>query len=1782
MRNTILLLTILPFLALSAQAQKPAASVPAPDDGAIDEVSQQATQLEGELNKFKDNSPEAAQAMLKLVDLYHANGRVFGLVRVAQRFTASQTSHAQHQAVMLKLLDGLESLSRNADSAAVCRQFLARYPKAPQCSDAEIRLVKTLLQIPTDRQSAAKAAQVVWNRHGNSEIGREHAALAIGIYSSIGNGEAITAACKLADEVFAKVPAGPYSRHIALRSMSDWRRINQWAKSIVTGNKILKKGALNPGQHAQQLRQLHVDMASSYANLGQNVNAAASFQAARTIRNDAYVHLQMIYRLHAASAKAAELEPVVRQYLQAFPKRDDRYVAQSYLAHAYLRAKDADKARGLFAALLPFDAVSNSNAQYYVQSTGAEPAQLTATENIMLDAIRKNPKQASYLQFCLAFYLYRDRMKNDEKVRVALRNLATKSPSDDGYCGSAISWLLTNAGDDAEFRAELARLLQIRRQFIHLATYRGHLSAWQKSLKKSKDKVLRARAKLVADELAKSNQDAVVALAIKHSYGYNAPQSKLRQQLMLPAMLSKLSDDHARRVLSTEGYYKRHYANPKTDSTTAYGLLAKRFPQDYTAALLYLQSATDYSLSEVGKEAALHVLKFEPQDSNYDTWRRLLSAADRAKDPAMLKRAYAWTMKSTEKFGKSAGSASAIGDLLLKHGMEQEATTYWTTYVAHDRNNSESRECASRLLARKEGAARLAFMQELLKHDTDFHGRYASWLADHYFKAGDLDNFAKVLTDTRRRQNDRPFRAWDIDTNTAVAWVAAIRADKESTDANRRKVYDAVAQLKLTSGSAAASLARLEITPADQQSAMARLLVYAGASKIAIDNHQGWDAMMSYVQAALTRRDYIAAATMATGMLNNIYAVDEGRRKTGRDVVTQCYARIGRVGLTIDEDSPIAPLLKAALYLRLGDTNLAFDAYLENKALFDKHRDQLPVDLIGFVTNRLIAAGGDDNHDYVEEVLRGWLVKNSESAQIDTAAKARVQFLLGRNYFKARRFDLARNEFTTTVNRYPGTTEAIESQFGIGETFMAQKVFDQAEAVFDKLARTRDTDVVVRAEFLRGVLAFRRGDRDDARDIFRGVLDRVPNVELANQALFHLAEVYGAEQRHIDQLNLLRTIGRLGRHSKRFHRPGTPLSIVVHDSDLGISRGHNRIPVIVTTKPGGDSEQVFLTSTGAGKGLFRIDLDTRLGQVVVGDKVLQLTGNDTIQCDYPEKFKAAFKNVPLSDVDIHVAANALFEASSSKIIDKEDESFSKQLAREVAEDDADQRVSQARPVSQIKPGNLIHLKVSDPDRDLSNEVDHVTIKLVADSGDQVQVLLAETGPHTGVFEGKSSTGELPAGALASDTAIDHSPLMAIDPDLETYWMSAPDGVTPKQLTIDIKDLRRVSQVKISSPGGGNGAPVRGDLLGSQDGEFWFRIASQPARAPGTPVAEEFGKMTRRVFNGNYTNYTTWAQVVALATTGTAADEAEVDELSWSRDPDAENAKKPYAVVWHGKLLQQQSGAARIRVSGAVTAMTIDGQLEMPLARGARTVDVWLSRGLHDLTIFAAAGNSQGVTATRARANLKSANVILARFRATDFDVDDSVAKTAPVAKVGAGVEVVALDDVWEFRFPLQEMRYVRLVANEYRGEALAINHVEIGNGAELYIPTDQDVLSLSTNDVLEIAAGDVVRATYTDEFTQNQLGSSQLLTRTLTATYFDATLAAIAYDFARGGGGAVGKQRKDLKRIDPGERLTVEITDYDQDQTSEQDTVRFQVIVNDGPAMLFTATETQPYSGIFT
>ena len=1905
-----------PQLAAKAAAEKAAATAARAAQDEI--VSKQAGALEAEVGKYKDSAPEAAEALVKLTTLYHSNGQVFGLIRAAQRFVSAQPTDPRHADVMLKLLDGLEALSRTKDFTVVARQFLVRYPQAAQCADVEERLAYSLDKLG-EKQRAGEAFRDRWRRQPNA-TGRRFAERAAVLLGEAG-GDGIVQGAELLEDMFDKLPKDEYARQAGMRAVAEWRRISQWAKANVIGNKLLASGIAVP--QPEELRELHRQMAEHFGYLGQYANAVDSLKKARTIRDDQSLHHSQIERMYNSSMKAVELEPVVNEYVTKYPTRDDRFDRLMLLGHSFNRDTDKARAMAIFRQVVEGAASYHSAASVFVQNVGAEPAQHQLAEQVLRGAIGKNPAHDWHIRYSLAFEVLRDRLKNDAAARQMAREFIQKSPTNDGHSQNVIGWLLTTALTDAEFRSDLALILASRREFIHWAGYRSYVGEWIKASRANKD--LKDRAVFATDELKKANDDPVAALFFQIDVGVQDRKDALvRRKLIDPAVFPKLNDTLAKDVLWAMAYYDQHYspAPERAQSATMYGRLVQRFPAVWDYRYAYLIAATDYGQPEVGKDAAIQYMAVPATHNQSDAWYRLMLAAERNKDQDLARKVVAYMKASQQTFGVEHGYASNIADGLQRLLMEPEVVAHLTEHSTVGVNNYEVLQCSARLLAKlTDPQQRLQFAEQRFLGNTDFFGAYAQWVADEAMKLGDLDRFEKTLRAARQRFDDRPFRGWYADSTAFSTLLNGYRANEKNTPENKARVATVIRDMQWDWGSSQAEMILMDAEPATARKPIDRLLGYQRITrKLWADSHR-WDQMMPLAQAQIGREDYSAAATFVTGLLANIVNVDEARKQTARSMIGQCYARLGTVGLTYDEKSPIAPLLQAALYLRLGDERLALETYLANKPLFNLHRNDVPVDLLLFVAENMLAAGGNENHDRVEELLRGWLLKYSEAKQFDETTKARVQFMLAKNFFGAQRFDVARSEFTTVINRYAGTSFAIEAEFGIGETFMAQKVYDQAEQVFEKLANSRDTEVIVRAEFLRGVLAHRRGDHDDARRIFRAVLERVPNVELANQALYSLSEVYGAEERYMDQLTLLMTVGRLGRASKRFHAPGTPLSIVVQDSDLGISRGNTKIPVIVRTEPGGDEELVYLTSGGAGKGLFRVDLDTVLGPAKKGDRVLQLTGKDTIKSDYPESFKAEFKSVPLSDVEIKIAADAIFEVASSKVIDEEEETFSQKLERENAERDnaRDSQKSGLRPKNQIKPGNPIYLRVKDADRDLTDEFDTVVAKLVADSGDQVQVTLKETGPHSGVFEGAAETGELPAGALASDTSIDHNPLMAIDKDPKSFWLSEPDGAAPKFLTVDMKDLRRISRAKFHTGDLPGKTPIRGELRCSYDGEFWFRVGGHPTLPEAAPVGE-YAAMQYRIYNTSHHEFTQWGQVTNLVKNAQPFAKGDVAGglLSVVR-PAADSEEtfpKAFTAVWFGKFVQPRAGAVRFGATGFKTAIAVNGSLQLDFGQSGRTVDVWLDKGTHDLTVFTTCLQQMtDVSATRARADLNRQQVTLTPFLSSDFDLTGAaeLASSKPVdvgtsielspeaakfdkktaafgirkegnnpASIGnwataedtaswefdaepglydvmlelshqgggskyrvelsgqtingttpntgnwatyrtvpagsviidkagkatlsikaievaagglmdlrglslvpaRGSRVVLSDKAWEFRFPAIDVRYAKFVIQEFKGEAVAINHVEISGdeASKLFIPTESDVLSLSQNSKLEIAGGDVVKANYTDDTTQVNSGSSRLLAGTLQATYFNGSVGAINYEFVRSPNGQVNNVRKRTKRIEPGDRVVIEITDYDRDITLERDSLEFEVVVNDGKPVKMKATETLENSGIFT
>jgi len=1985
----------------------------AADAPATDAIDQKAKALEAQLTKALDSSPQGAKTMLELVNLYHANGRVFGLVRVGERFAKAQSTHAQHRATMLKLLDGLEVMARRDDLITYAREYLTRYPDSPEAIDVVKRLGDALVR-NNKRIEAADAYRALW-LHKPVNANREAAQRASELYVNTGNGRIRIRAAQMAESLLDKLPANEFTLRSGFRAVNEYRAISRWAEANFAAQKMLKKGL---PLTRRMKRELHELMASSYASQSQWANSVGSIKQARGLEDRPELHLRQINYMYNAAMKAAQIAPEVTAIGRKHPNQRERWNAYIWVGNSHAREGNPQQGARYIAAALPHAASASNMASQYVawlldgplnerataqtvlntaqmnlenakkdeatkrdafnkekdaeKKKAAQATLITATKLVQQGSAELQKAQATLtakkntvnqlaaeadrilngalaptrqakreldllaLHYARARSLHIDRMKDDAKGLAHTRVALKETHLYEGRQNTLISDLLTRQADGGQFKADVAMLIKERRDHITVTYYRDYIGNWVNAMRR--DKTHKAKAQYVSGLLTKENQLPEISAYTKFPSGNKTTKTAVPLRDRALSNFNALSKRNQFHLVGAQRSALISYAK-KREPERAKQLALKLFqkhPQNHTAALWVLQDHLKDKAD--AKKYAQQILRMPPmtKGESAELARALMQASEINQDAALAAQVYQWLIKGHVR----TVYGDYVGDVLFKLGRKNEALDWWKRVVeAHSEGRGEERSSAERLLQNSSNPP--ATVRELIDFRwPEMKVRITAHKAtDTLRMQGDSRAFADAIKKIQTQSAGIPFanedwrefastwREFAYNNKTYVEGDNPAYKDfKKLDDPAKQEVYRTIRSLRGRDYSAWAACDLLVMGGTDSEPAMERLLQLVRVTKTTHNDHSRWNTFRSYAQKAFEEKRYVESASLLTGMLSHVTNVPKEAKEAGRGALLRAHSRMGAVGLTIDEESPMAPLLQSALYLRLGDRDKALEIYQENAELFREHRNNLPPDYIQFICKHLMAGGGEENLLNVEDILRGWLVKftdpdKPESKEQSDDSKAGMQLLLAKSYFRGQRFDVARAEYATVTNRYAGTPHALEARFGIGESYMAQKVFDQAAMIFKEMEENSDLRISIRAEFLNGLLAFRQEQHDEARQKFQHILERVPDVELANETLFNLSEIYGLEQRYLQQLNLLRTVGRLGQHSKRLHTPGNALSIVVHDRDLGVSRGQARIPVVVTTKPGGDRELVYLRSTaGAGKGLFRGEIDTTLATISPEDGVLQLTGRDVIKSDYPEAFKKQFRTVPLSDVEIRIAADGEFAVASSEIIDEKKETLTERLKREQEEEkEIDRRVSQGRPANQVKPGNRIFMRVKDADRDHGDDVDKVLVTLRANSGDEVQVQLEETGSHTGEFKATIPTAELPAGASATDSAIDHNPLMAIDHSQESYWQSEPDGQTPKSLTMDMKQVHQITRVRMSTPNATENVPVRSTVLGSHDGVFWFQLAANPGIPRATAVTESFGQMKQRVFQGDYTGYKEWSQITQLAKTGKPVTETNATELSWSIPMGEPDAEKPHGVIWNGQLVQKKDGAMRIALTGDVVAVSVDGRLELPpTARETqRPVDLWLKAGLHEVTIFSAVKTAQtGMEALRARSNPNISQPKPVAFTMEDFDLEAAtqffgeaekdVAETETITsdtaqfafkkkteafglvngpkpetkvvgnwqapedtlqwkfnatkpgvygvwlnlahqgggsryrvafgdqmiesvtpntsnwttfratRVGAihveaggektisitpveiangglmalagielrpagGENVILRDRSWEFFFDATPIRYVQFQVHEYLGDSVAVNHVEIRGPEAAPIPTKEDVSKLATNDILEIAGGDTVTASYTDDTAVAVNGGSRLLTAQLQATYNNAEVIPIAFDFARSGGGQVQQSRKELLRVDPGERVTFEVTDYDMDQTDQRDQVPVSIWVNGRKWKDLEAVETQEYSGTF-
>ncbi|MFZ9936936.1 MAG: tetratricopeptide repeat protein [Luteolibacter sp.] len=1702
--------------------------------------------LEARLKDHLADSPEAAELMLALLAGREAAEDVFGVVKTASDFVRAQTKHPQRAAVMVRLIDGYAAGARHADVLTTGKQFFEIFPDSPLATRAHRPMAEAAEKLGQWHDAASHRAAVALA--GDAVAARQ----ALELFRRAENAQAGREGAEFTEALLRKFPSADWTTAAALRGIELARRAERWETGAEIARLALKNtNARNEGDTAT----LWFRLGELESRLGRHKEAAAAMQKSLTTADSERrgAHLR---ELAAAKADAATIGRQAREIVKLFPATNTAHYAAIQACDAWLAAGKPADAITFIEAVITGGDFSRDLVRKYLEACGQNHARAV---QFLSARIGKHPSNDPVIREALAVDLYQLRLRDSAKSRKTAIDWLEKSPSATA-AGRIVSCLIDQAADESTVKADLAAITRSALRHPHIKNYWTELWRWRGTDPQRNRLIENAKRKFEGNEIVRLWQRT-------EKGGHDGARA-------CEELLAKNPDTESKRVLMLRiAHLYRHEMGDKfrPKAHDHYKACCNAFPKDWQTAELWLEAA-GHAGDQAKLEAARHLIAMPPAAVHPDTRVRVVEAGD----AGHRRKAAQWAAASANLGNSPFQSSGRIGRLLHDAGLKEEARKWWRTQYGSAPADPGASECLVMEAETLEPDEAIALLRPAIGRQDAVHGPLTMALADRYFRKGDFTTFAGLLEKTRALADKQPFREWHVGEWPARGWLDHTTQSAGITDPDKALVYRAIFDLRLGRVSAEAGV----LWAALQEPSWQRVTETQRAMRMSDRHHDAWQRLYPRAGNAIIRRDMTLAAAILNGLIHSIGGVGEKDLEKARARLRTAYANMGSLGTDIPEDSPVSPLIEIVLHLRLGDMAAAEDAYFKRRELFDKHIAELPVELLLFAAGTHIDLGTEADHQRAEELLRGWIIKNAGSDQVGSRDKARAQLLLAKNYLTSRNYDVARSEYTTLINLYPKEPEAIDAKFGIGETFMAQGIEDQAGEIFADLATRTEPRVVIRANFMRGLLAIGRDEPEEARSIFLGILEKVPEIELADSTLYHLAEVYGIEQRYLAQLETLRTVGRLGRESQRWLTPGKALAVVVQDPDLGISRGEMRLPVRVVTEPGGDVEDAYLTSGGAGRGIFLADIPSMLGPAKPGDGILQVTGGDLIRVDYPDEFKARFKNQVLEGTRIRIATDGILHAASNEITNQEETSFTENLRRQDEPEDSSATLSEQRPSSQVKPGNLIHVRVSDGDQDTTAQPDEVAIKLQTSSGDIVRVPLAETSAHGGIFTGTIRTGELPAGAQAGDAALDHSPLMAIDQRRETSWRSEPDGKAPKLLSVDLKEPKPVEHITLESPNADQESPAALSLHGSQDGRFWVQLAQYPPPEthPLPPAAGE-GMMLRTfkapmdAFQKNFE----WNDLVKMLQSVEPDEQQAVDVLSWEPPPEG---GQMHLVVWSGPLVQTRSGAMRFSIGGTHTALMFNGRLELPFGPGARTVDVLAEKGVHDLVIVSVVPSGKGpASANRARENRGNASVTLSDFVASDFDLTYANGLEKITRPIGG--TLVRDGAVWSVDMPPLELRHLKWRFDAFSGAGVAVNHITVSGGGATHIPTTRDVLELAGNNTLELAPGDSITVSYLDEVGADGKNRNRLLTRELTATYADGRITPITYAFHRGSDGSVGKQRHELLRIEPGDRIVAEVTDYDLDRTLDRDKVEIEVEAPDGTRFNLTATETGPTTGVF-
>ncbi|MFT5129386.1 MAG: tetratricopeptide (TPR) repeat protein, partial [Rhodothermales bacterium] len=975
---------------------------------------------------------------------------------------------------------------------------------------------------------------------------------------------------------------------------------------------------------------------------------------------------------------------------------------------------------------------------------------------------------------------------------------------------------------------------------------------------------------------------------------------------------------------------------------------------------------------------------------------------------------------------------------------------------------------------------------------------------------------------------------------------------------------------------------------------------------------------------------------------------DKGGKAALKALYGNAAMQIGLVVIPVARNHAAYPVYKSQAEWLIANEDSAWEMLDESWGeLLPVHRE-LSTTFLTWALQRAIYSRDELRQEELATALLDWA--NGPGSTWSPVQRIDLEVAYGDIAMQMGRLEAAHKIFTAAQQKedFAAVPERHKATLRRVKVERIAKRFDDALRTLADLDLERLPEMWAPSRYARAQVHYDMAEYDDAADDITAILAREPDHA---EAKIMQGKVQLKRQKLVDASEL--DVG--SKSAQNTMVPGEKLKVTLNDPTLAVSGAGTEIEVVVSASSG-DKETFFLRQFGDEKTKFRGEVRTSLGKPNPGDRVLQVIGDDKIYYAYSDRFRKKMNNLearqggPItvkSDAILMASARRLLTEGEQRLADMKKEmdaisrggretvsaatqtvlaarkAIEKAQRREVGEatDETDNAaLAKAMLRARVKPGKAINVRVIDPDRSRTAEIDELLVSVESSSGDSIgRISLRETDTHSGWFEGSIPTNVAQAMAFAENSQPGRNPNMVISPNADyPAWRPVAVTGTKPAFKIDLNDNVALGEMAITAKE--VGAKLKKFILQTgMNARDMTTVAVYPQdqitlEQPWHPSVTimndtdhhharndrsvydirelnqhlEFGWVSQRYMAGVAENVVGPSAAMQKAIPG---------KVTWKRQNHHHNAHvvyrfrgyfyEPATVTRRFKL---QLGAFKVpgkthpsvahppQFMLAVDGRPITNQEKPSRLEGHMTV----RPGLHRFEIWATGwdcsiGFGRDI---KLLANLDKDPEKLVDCPDSFFDPAGFPKDALPHRNGKASIS--ANDDASVFSVAFAEnsrTRLVNLVLIDQEGPVPALNKIELSaaDGKQV-LPVPEDFAALNKNDKLEILTGDRVAIRYVDDrFVSKQ---KETLERFLNVSFSDASVAFQFFEMRQKPYEQPVPYYERLLRFAHNKSLLLTINDPDMDMTDDPDTIEV-VLESASGGKPFKMMEDGPSSGIF-